>query len=446
MSNRDECAAPRLRISYLIQQFPVPTETFAVSDIAALLAQRHDVTVYTVKLRRRREQALRKMCRVPEELSVHHPTIIGAARWPVIMWRRRKQAAWFFRQVVSHWRSAPGSVIQALLCIPRIFEIADRIDEDRSDVAHAFWSRHVGLVLPVLKMCGAPTLRTAFVGAYDLVADDFILGLTADAAEVLFSHAEVNRPLLQGKAASDALVEIIHRGIPLPTITDCQRDPFRIITASALISTKNVETVIRSFANARSRERRLKLEVFGDGPDRRLEEDLRELNCLESIIFHGHVPRDELFAQLQSASTFVLLSKKPSERLQMWSRETLWAGCAVISSRSDGIEELIPDASIGFVVDADDQSAVSAILTRLLKESDRQADRRRQRAPSIIKDHYSSDAEHAILRRGMAQGQGPWNDHAKKKSPPTPTRLQIFSELPQSGLDRMRPVKSVNPG
>lgn len=431
MSDRDECAAPRLRISYLIQQFPVPTETFAVSDIAALLAHGHEVTVYTVKWRRRREQALRKMCRVPEELAVHHPTLIGAASWPLIMWRRRKQAAWFFRQAVSHWRSAPGSVIQALLCMPRIFEIADRIDQDGSDVAHAFWSRHVGLVLPVLKMCGAPTLRTAFVGAYDLVADDFILDMTAAAAKVLFSHAEVNRPFLQGKVASDASVNIIHRGIPLQTITDRPRDPFRMITASALISSKNVETVIKSFANARSRECRLKLEVFGDGPDRaRLERIAQELDCSGSITFRGHVPRDDLFSHMQSASTFVLLSRKPSERLPNVVKEALWAGCAVISSSSDGIEELIPDENIGFVVDADDQSAVSAILTRLLQESEQKADRRRKRARAFIKDHYSSDASMRSYVEAWIRAKTTLERSREKESPTEPAkRLPRYSAI-----------------
>lgn len=393
MSDRGERAAPRLRISYLVQQFPVPTETFAVSDIVSLVAQGHDVTVYTMKFPRRREQALRKMCRVPETLAVHQPTLAGAAKWPAIMWRRRSQAAWLSRQALSHWRTAPRSAIQAMLCIPRIIEIADCIGRDGNDVAHAFWSRHVGLVLPLLKMCEAPTLRTAFVGAYDLVADDFILDLTADAAEVLFSHAEVNRPFLQTKVASDGLVNIIHRGIPLPALTEHYRDPFRIITASALVASKNVETLIRSFAKARSGESRLKLEIFGDGPDRsRLGKIVRELDCSGSVVFRGHLPRDELFLHMQSAATFVLLSKKPSERLPNVIKEALWAGCAVISSRSEGIEELIPDSSIGFVVDADDRSAVSTILAQLLQESEQDAACRRERARAFVKNHYSSDA------------------------------------------------------
>jgi hypothetical protein len=180
-----------LHISYLIQQFPVPTETFAVSDIAALIAQGNHVSVYTLKLPRKGEKAIATKCGVSSQLPVFRPTWKGARSWPKLIWRRRKQVAWLVQQILAHWRSAPLLCLQTLLCIPRLVEIADQVGRDRSEVVHAFWSRHVALVLPLLKVSGAPCLRTAFVGAYDLVADDFIFEISARATEILFSHADV---------------------------------------------------------------------------------------------------------------------------------------------------------------------------------------------------------------------------------------------------------------
>ena len=387
-------ASRGLRISYLIQQFPIPTETFAVSDVAALIAQGHHVSIYTLKPPRKGENALAQGSRVPSQLPVFRPSWAGARSWPKLIWHKRKHAAWLAGRILTHWRSAPVTCLQALLCIPRLLEIADQVGRDGSEVVHAFWSRHVGLVLPLLKREGVPSLRTAFVGAYDLVADDFILDMTAEAAEILFSHAEVNRPYLERKASSESSIEIVHRGIPLmDTAPDGSRDRLRLMTASALVQSKNVEAVIRSFAEARARASGLTLTIYGDGPDRpRLEQLAQQLDCSASVTFAGHVPRDELFLEMQRASIFLLLSKKPSERLPNVLKEALWAGCAVISSNSEGIDELLPDPGIGLVVNPDDAQAIAAALGALLSESPSDADRRRERARAFVADHYSSAA------------------------------------------------------
>lgn len=390
-----------LNISYLIQQFPIPTETFAISDIAALIAQGHRVSVYTLKLPRKGEQAISARCGVSSQLPVHRPSWVGARSWPKLVWRRRRQAAWLVRQIAPNWRSAPLLCLQTLLCIPRLLEIAALVDEDESEVVHAFWSRHVALVLPLLKDAGAPCLRTAFVGAYDLVADDFLCELVAPAANILFSHAEVNRPFLERRAGPDTSVEIVHRGIPLmDPVADASRDPFRLITASALVQSKNVEAVIRSFASVRAQESRLTLWIYGDGPDRpRLERLVDTLGCSASVTFAGHVSRNALFYEMQRAAVFILLSKKPSERLPNVLKEALWAGCAVISSDSEGIEELLPHSGIGIIVDPDDAQAIAAALQGFASESPEIGERRRERARAFIADHFSSDASMRAYER-----------------------------------------------
>ena len=174
---------------------------------------------------------------------------------------------------------------------------------------------------------------------------------------------------------------------------DDSRDPFRLITASALVQSKNVEAVIRAFAAAHARENRLRLDVYGDGPERpRLEKLAEDLNCSAAVSFKGHIRREELFARMNGASVFLMLSKKASERLPNVIKEALWAGCAVISSRSEGIEELIPAASIGKVVDADDLQAVAAALLAFLGETPAQSSARRCKAREFIGANFSSDA------------------------------------------------------
>ena len=393
-------SAPGLRISYLIQQFPVPTETFAVSDIAALKALGHQVSVYTLKPPRRAEATLATLCGVPFDLPVYRPGWRGSLSWPRLLWRRRSEAGWLALRALARMPSAPVAALQALLCIPRLVEIAEQAGRE-SDVVHAFWSRHVALVLPLLDRARRPCLRTAFVGAYDLVADDFILELGAVSTQILFSHAEVNRPFLERKAAPGAAVAIVHRGIPLMARdAGAERDPFRIITASALVESKNVDAVIRSFAEARAHEHRLTLRIYGDGPDRaRLEALAARSGCADAISFGGHLSRAQLFEELQRASIFILLSKKPSERLPNVVKEALWAGCAVISSNSEGIDELLPNPGIGLIVDPDDPAAIAAALETLVAESPQAREQRRERAAAFVAAHFSSAASMAAYQQ-----------------------------------------------
>jgi glycosyltransferase involved in cell wall biosynthesis len=397
----------RLRIAYLLQQFPVPTETFVVSDIAALVAQGHDVSVYTVKWPPKAEQELLKRSAVPESVPIHRPSWAGVGAWPKLTWQWRRSLPVVLGAIAKGAMKSPLTAVQALLCIPRVLEIADQVVRSDFDVVHSFWSRHSGLVLPALKARHSRPLRTAWAGAYDIVADDFLVDATLGAAEIAFSHAEVNRAYLERKA-DPSRVAIIWQGIPLVELgPENQRKPFEWITTSSLDLSKNVEGVIRAFALARERQPKLRLRILGDGPDRpRLENIVRELGCSEAVAFAGHVPRDEVFAQMQRASAFLIFSKKKSERLPNVVKEALWAGCTVVSSNTPGIEELIPDDSIGYVVDPDDPEAVGGVVNAVLGSSETEAAERRARARAYIAEHFSSD-------KGMRRYADAWRQKLK---------------------------------
>lgn len=396
-----------LRISYLFPQFPVPTEVFAVSDIIALRAQGHRVVVHTIKLRRSDEANRLRICDVPRDLPIRRPSLRCAMRWPMLVWKMRAPAAYLFGQIIRRAMRSPATALTALLTIPRVIEIAEEIRELDADVVHAFWSRHAGMVLAVLGLLGVRANRSAFVGAYDLVADDFLVDLTLGWSEVVFSHAEANRAYLEGKVPRNIPVNIVHRGIPLIAPDDgIVRDPDLWITASSLTPAKNVEGVLRAFALARRSRPELTLAIYGEGPDRsRLEQCSRDLGCSGAVRFGGHVRREDLFRHMQQAAVFLILSKKASERLPNVVKEALWAGCAIVSSKSEGIEALIPGRDIGHVIDPDDASAVAAAVQSVLAETPDQADLRRRRARELISTRFSSDlgmGEYVAAWRGIA--------------------------------------------
>jgi glycosyltransferase involved in cell wall biosynthesis len=372
-----------MRIAYLLSQYPLPTQTFAQSDIAALRQLGHTAAVFTMKPARSGQV---------REPQVHYPSLPGVLRWPGALLRCRAALPGLLKTIFAALAKSPGTALMALACLPRAAEIADMIVREKYDVVHLFWARHAALVLTMLKQRGAMPVRSVFVGAYDLVADDFIVALAMDAAEIAVSHAEVNRDYLKQIAPPHVATAIIRRGIPLMDhAAEIDRDPAVWITASALVPEKNVEAVIRMFAAARERDRELRLEIYGDGPDRaRLEALSAALGCAQAVTFGGHVDRAALFAAMQRASLFVLLSKKASERLPNVVKEAIWAGCYVVSSRSAGIEELLPDAGLGLVIDPDDPAMIVAALSQLATRDLSDEAGRIGRGQAFIAQHFAA--------------------------------------------------------
>ena len=354
-------AIPSLKIDYLLPQFPVTTQTFAASDIAALQADGHDVRVYTMKMRGGAANV--------SDVSVSRATLRGMTRWPRLLWRMRGPVLSLAWQIVRQIDLAPRTAISAFLCLPRAAEIAADIEIRQSDVVHLFWARHPGLVLVLLKARKFRGVLSAFAGAYDLVADDFLVDLSLRSADIAFSHSEANRAYVESKVVCGTCVKIVHRGIPLPEIDlQKERDPHLWITASALLPEKNLKAVLQAFLLARAEMPQLRLSIFGEGPDRsRLERWCRAHNCTESVAFEGHVSRGELQMRMAQADTFLMLSKKPSERLPNVIKEALWAGCSVISSNSIGIREILRDDRFGCVVDPDDEPAVYRAVRGILQ-------------------------------------------------------------------------------
>ncbi len=382
----------RMRVSYLFSQFPLPTEAFAISDIAALRELGHEVVVHTMKWSRRDEAERLQAAEVPHDLAVARASRSLIFVWPFLLLRNARVAGPIVAEILGKLPREPKVAVTALLCLPRALEISDEIARLNSDVVHLFWSRYSALVLRILEFKRAPQIRSAFVGAYDLVADDFLVQCAINAAHCVFTHSKSNESFLSDKIGSDDQVVTIHRGIPLITLDEAeQRDSHTWLTASALVKEKNVDLVIEAFARARTRTEGLQLVICGDGPERKALEQLTEnLGCSKAVKFEGHVERSQVFAMTQRAQLFLMLSTKPSERLPNVIKEAMWGGCAIIASQTQGIDELIIDDQLGAVVDPDDTKALDAAIDRAMNERPDDAQARRLRARSLIEDNFSS--------------------------------------------------------
>jgi glycosyltransferase involved in cell wall biosynthesis len=111
----------------------------------------------------------------------------------------------------------------------------------------------------------------------------------------------------------------------------------------------------RAFEQAAIPEARL--EIFGDGPERRLlEEFVRRRGLAARVVFHGAVPRQSVLARLDGATALVHLS--PEESGGFVCLEAMAAGVPPIVLTAGGPAELVPEGS-GVRIDvADDETVV----------------------------------------------------------------------------------------
>lgn len=382
-----------LRIGYVFGRFPVPTQTFAVSDLDALA--RHPAHVEALVLSPGRSDAARAAgWSGPVDYPRHWLSGLTALRG-VRDWRRLIHG---LRLILPAMFTHPAEALIALACLGRAVQICRVADRGGYDVLHAFWSRHPLLPLILLDRVPGPNppLRTAFLGAYDLVHKGFLLHKGLGAAEVVFTHALENLDALTALVAPGTPVVMVHRGIPLALDQEAPPPPRRpgaMVTASSLTKDKNVSGVVRAFAGHLERHPQARLDVIGDGPERSSIQALCDaLGVAHAVTLHGHVPRPEVFRRMQSAEVFLFLSRKASERLPNVLKEAMYAGCAVVSSPSVGLGELMSDPQAGWIVDPDDPADIQRALEDAVSESEPLRIARRAVNRRRIQDGFSSGA------------------------------------------------------
>lgn len=112
-------------------------------------------------------------------------------------------------------------------------------------------------------------------------------------------------------------------------------------------------------------ERKVKLRLVGDGPQRaRVERLVERLGLEQNVIFQGGVDRNEVARLMSQGSLFVLPSVK--EGLPVVLLEAMASELPVIASNIPGVAEVISDGQNGLLFQPQDTEALAkAVLTLL---------------------------------------------------------------------------------
>ncbi len=365
---------PRLKIAYIFMAYPVPTQPFAVSDVEALAEAGHEVTAYA--LRGPVSGGGHAAMIAEHELRLapgSHPglrTVLAA-----IDPRNLDILGFLLGEILRGGVLRPAALVKTLALVPRLVELGARMRRDPPDVLHAFWGHLPSLMVLLAARFFPGTHRSMFLGAYDLTSHFFALTpRAANIADSVWTHAEENVDVLIGKGVPAERITVARRGVPLDLDDDAPGEvsPGTIASAAFFQPEKNLDAVLRAFAELHSRQPETRLRLIGDGPERgRLEALAQTLGVPDAVVFTGHLSRRRLFAELRRADIFLFLSTKVSERLPNVVKEAMLAGCYPIVSRTSGIEDLVRVGETGEIADDLSASAVAARLRRALDDPGR---------------------------------------------------------------------------
>jgi glycosyltransferase involved in cell wall biosynthesis len=139
-----------------------------------------------------------------------------------------------------------------------------------------------------------------------------------------------------------------------------------VVFAGRHIPEKRAPALVPAFALARERLPELRLEFFGDGPERpgvlRL---VRELSLEDVVQAHGFVPAEQLDSALSTALCMVLPSRREGYGLIVVEASAQATPSVVVRDPDNAATELVEEGVNGFVADSASPEDLAAAILRV---------------------------------------------------------------------------------
>ena len=321
-----------MRLLYVLDRFPVLSETFVVDEVRGLLAAGDDVTVYA----RRGGDA-----GVADDLL---ELVVGPGSKAGV---RGVRAAVGLRE-----RGALHALAEARW-------LAQHVRADHAHAHFAFGAASIALLYG--RIAGVPASFTAH--ARDLYGGvpSGVLGRKVAAAEWAAAPSEHGARRLRECAPRGSVV-VQRNGVDRERVQAGRPEsPPRIVAIGRLVEKKGFDVLARA-----AEQLDAVVEIVGDGPERaRLEGGPVRLS---GALAHG-----DALERLRGATAFALpcreLRSGDRDGLPVAIVEAMSAGVPVVTTPVGGIPELVRDGETGLLVPPDDADALARALGRLLEDA-----------------------------------------------------------------------------
>ncbi len=141
-----------------------------------------------------------------------------------------------------------------------------------------------------------------------------------------------------------------------------------LISVGRIGKEKNLEFLIKGFAEVLKKRKDTLLLMVGDGPFlKKLKKIAQNLKIAQSIIFTGKVPRQKIPAFYQSADVFLFASLTDTQGIVIL--EALSCGLPVIALKDDAFVDIIVNNKNGFLINQNSSKLFAQKIITLLDDS-----------------------------------------------------------------------------
>jgi colanic acid/amylovoran biosynthesis glycosyltransferase len=398
-----------VRIAYLVEEFPRPSEAFIVREIEGLEAQGAEIHLYAV----RPPKYLGTANTRPRARAVTYlPSIAEAAARPGFILGAAKRLRKVTQLFAALGQEPERNRLSLLKDLPRADYLARDLKRRSITHLHAhFASRPANIALLAFALYGVPFSFSAH--AWDIsVYGDFLREKLRRARFVVACTEEGKRRLAQivGAGLAAAHVVKIHHGIDLarfafspPLLVREPPKTIQVLSIARLVEKKGLRYLVDACEALRKHQERFFCRIIGEGSgERELRELIRARNVEQHVQILPFCSQDELMEHYRRAHIVVLPSivcpDGDRDGIPNVLVEAMSLGVPVVSTRTASIQELIVDGESGVLVSQRDPTALAEAIRFIARNPDVAA-RMAQRARSVVEERFDLRKTSAELFR-----------------------------------------------
>lgn len=359
-----------MKIAYILNTYPQPSQSFIRREIRALEAQGYEVQRIAM---RAADVALVDAQDRAEAEKTEYVLAEGGRSLASALWRRlRADAGGFWealRAAMSMGTVSEAGRLRHLIYLAEAAYCVERCHAGNVIHAHAHFGTNAAAVAMLAHMLGGPKFSFTVHGPEEFDAPRALsLGdkIQASAFTVAISHFGRSQLCRWAAPADWDKIAVVHCGIEPAKFTDpapLPKGQRRLVAIGRLVEQKGQLALINALAKT---QEDLHLTLIGDGEMRReIETLIARHNLANRVTLTGWVDEARIKAELAQAHALVMPSF--AEGLPMVIMEAMAAARPVIATYIAGTPELVQDDKTGWLVPAGDVEALAQAMDRLAR-------------------------------------------------------------------------------
>lgn len=359
-----------MKIAYILNTYPQPSQSFIRREIRALEAQGHEVLRFAM---RRADVPLVDAQDREEQDKTEYVLEQGKAELAGALGRALRRDLEDFRaalrEAMAMGRVSEAGRLRHLIYLAEAAYVAERCMAEEVHHAHAHFGTNAAAVAMLGHLLGGPKFSFTVHGPEEFDSPRALsLGRKMALADFTVAISQFGRSQLCRWAAPGSWdsIKVVHCGIepakfakpaPLPT------GPRRLVAIGRLVEQKGQLALIEAMART---ETPIALTLIGDGEMRpEIEARIERLGLRDRITLTGWVNEGRIRAELDAAHTLVMPSF--AEGLPMVIMEAMAAARPVIATYIAGTPELVQEGKTGWLVPAGDIDALATAIDTFAK-------------------------------------------------------------------------------